>query len=262
MKNVRDLTLTIIIPVRKEEETIIDTLESIRKYVRTKYEVIVVDDAVISSDNTKDPDLTVDIVKRYQKNYKNIRILKNQPDCARGFSFAVWRGIQAVRRGAIVFVMADGCDDLNTIDLMVEKIFSGYDIVCGSRYMKGGKKIGGPKLQGFFSFMVNTSLSFLFRLPTRDVSNSFKMYRWDILNALPKPTSTGFEVSIEIFFNAYHGGAKVSEVPTTWIGRRKGKSKFRLIERIPAYVRIYLWVLTNAARQLFHVSMISFPIKA
>ncbi len=262
MKNINDLTLTIIIPVRREEETIVDTLESIKKYVHTKHEVIVVDDTVISSDKTNDADMTVDIVKRYQKNHKNIRILKNQPRRANGFSLAVWRGIQVVHRGIIVFVMADGCDDLNTIDMMVKKILSGHDIVCGSRYMKGGKKIGGPKLQGFFSYIVNTSLSFLLRLPTRDVSNSFKMYRRDILNALPKPTSTGFEVSMEIFFNAYHSGAKVSEVPTTWIGRRKGKSKFRLIERVPAYVRIYLWILASAARQLFHMSLISLPIKA
>lgn len=262
MKNIKDLTLTIIIPVRHEEETIVDTLESIKKYVHTKHEVVVVDDTIISSDKTKDVDMTVEVVKRYQKNHKNIRILQNLQHRANGFSLAVWRGIQAVHRGTIVFVMADGCDDLNTIDLMVKKILSGYDIVCGSRYMKGGKKIGGPKLQGFFSYIVNTSLSFLLRLPTRDVSNSFKMYRWNILNALPKPTSTGFEVSMEIFFNAYHCGAKVSEVPTIWIGRRKGESKFRLVECVPAYIRIYLWVLGTAARQLFHVPLISLPIKA
>jgi len=151
MKNVKDLTLSIIVPVRREEETIVDTLESIKTYVHTKHEVIVVDDSITSSDKTKDADMTEDIVKRYQKNHKNIKILKNQPNDAHGFSLAVWRGIQAVHRGITVFVMADGCDDLNTIDRMFEKILSGYDIVCGSRYMKGGKKIGGPKLQGFFS---------------------------------------------------------------------------------------------------------------
>lgn len=262
MKNIKDLTLTIIIPVRHEEETIVDTLESIKKYVHTKHEVVVVDDTIISSDNTKDVDMTVDIVKRYQKNHKNIRILQNLRHRANGFSLAVWRGIQEVPKGAIVFVMADRCDDICDIDKMYKKILAGYDIVCGSRYVKGGKKIGGPKFQGFFSYIVNISLSFLLRLPTRDVSNSFKMYRSNILNALPEPTSTGFEVSMEIFFNAYYSGAKVSEVPTIWIGRRKGKSKFRFIERVPAYIRIYLWALANAARQLFHVFMISFPIKA
>ena len=235
MKDVKDLPLAIIIPVRKEEETIIDTLELIKKSVHTKYVVLVVDDMITSSDKT---------------------ILKKLIHHASGFSFAVWRGIQEAHQGAIVIVMADGCDDLNIIDRMFEKIFSGYDIVCGSRYMKGGKKIGGPKIQGFFSFIVNISLSFLLRLPTKDVSNAFKMYRRDIFNTMPRPTSTGFEISMEIFFNAYFRGAKITETPTTWIGRSKGESKFKLIERAPGYVRIYLWILANAIRQLFHMSVI------
>src|SRR3989344_4873636 len=115
MKDVKDLPLTIIIPVRKEEETIIDTLELIKKSVHTKYVVLVVDDMITSSDKT------IDRVKRYQKKNRNIRILKKLIHHASGFSFAVWRGIQEAHQGAIVIVMADGCDDLNIIDRMFEK---------------------------------------------------------------------------------------------------------------------------------------------
>jgi len=47
--------------------------------------------------------------------------------------------------------MADLCDDLSTIKKMLDKMNEGYDIVCGSRYIKGGVRLGGSKIKGFFS---------------------------------------------------------------------------------------------------------------
>ena len=44
----------------------------------------------------------------------------------------------------VVPIMADLSDTPSTIPEMHRKIREGYDLVVGSRYCDGGKKIGGP----------------------------------------------------------------------------------------------------------------------
>ncbi len=60
-------------------------------------------------------------------------------------------------------------------------IADGYDLVCGSRYMKDGKQNGGPVLKGLMSRTAGTSLHFLSRVTTHDCTNSFKLYRKSIV---------------------------------------------------------------------------------
>ena len=54
--------------------------------------------------------------------------------------------------------MADGSDDLITINEMIEKFNQGDDIVCGSRYMLGGSQKGGFFLKSFLSKAAGISL--------------------------------------------------------------------------------------------------------
>jgi len=140
--------------------------------------------------------------------------------------------------------MADGCDDPQTIPLMLEKAKQGYDLVCGCRYMKGAEKKGGPKLQGFFSRFVCLSLYYLTKIPTRDVSNAFKLYRRNILQNIPLKEN-GFAVSMEAAIRFYVSGCRICDVPTCWEGRKKGKSKFKITKTFP-YMRLYIEILVKS----------------
>ena len=44
-------------------------------------------------------------------------------------------------------MMVDGSDDPSTINKMSKIYESGYDLVCASRYVNGGRHIGGPLLK-------------------------------------------------------------------------------------------------------------------
>lgn len=230
--------LAIIIPTYNEEQVILKTLKVISQKVKIPHEIIVVDGR--SRDNTKK------IVKKMASSQRNIKII-SQDEKNNGFADAIALGIKNANNKFIVIVMADLCDDPVTINKMYKKINEGWDVVCGCRYMKGARKIGGPKIQGFFSYVVCKSLNLLIGIPTQDVSNAFKMYRTErIKNSVLK--SIGTEASMELALQAYFQKARMIDIPTTWLGRSKGVSKFKILERAPRYAEIYLWAIKKHFR--------------
>ena len=133
--------------------------------------------------------------------------------------------------------MADASDDPHTISKMAAKFTEGYDLVCGSRYLSGGGKKGGPKAQGFFSFWVNKYLRIFLNFPTSDASNAFKLYRKECLRAI-KTEENGFALSTELAIKFWQMGCKITEVPTVWNGRETGKSKFKFHRAFRSYGRL------------------------
>lgn len=228
--------LSIIIPSRNEEKGILKTLGALEKYVKTPHQIIIVDDSM---------DDTEKIIREYSRKYKGIIFIKgdrNNKSFARGLKLGFARADTNVG----VVVMADLCDDPKLIDKMYLKILNGYDIICGSRYMKGGKKVGGPWLQGILSFIVCRLVNFITGIPTKDVSNAFKMYKLPLIKKVEFCLDSGVETSMEITLQAYFNGAKITELPTVWKGRIVGESKFKFQQRFPKYFRIVLWAIKNS----------------
>ncbi|MCM8802722.1 MAG: glycosyltransferase family 2 protein [Candidatus Omnitrophica bacterium] len=227
-----DLFLSIVIPARNEQENIKDTIESLIPHLNIEEtEIIVIDD--------HSEDKTENIALELEKKYPFLKLIRNEQ--APGFANTLKTGFKNANGEFVLPIMADLCDDPGTIKKMVEKAKGGYDLVCGSRYTKGGGKIGGPKIQSFFSRFVGISLYYLIRIPTKDAPNAFKMYRRDILNSL-NLKSTGFSISMEACLKFYFSNYKICEVPTVWYGRKKGKSKFKLSKTLP-YVKLYIWAI-------------------
>lgn len=229
--------LSIIIPARNEEETIEDEILSLMPHINFKTtEIIVVDDH--STDSTHE------IVRKISAAFSCVRIIRNEK--TPGFANTLISGFEQAKGEFVLPVMADGCDEPATITRMLEKTDKGFDIVCGSRYMKGGGKVGGPKIQGCFSTFVGVSLHVFTGLPTRDVSNAFKMYRREILAGL-NLKEKGFAISMEAALKFFFNGYRMCEVPTVWYGRKKGKSKFSLLKTLP-YMKFYVWALFDKQR--------------
>lgn len=226
------MKVSIIIPAHNEAASITDTIRQLEAALKLDYEIIVVDD--------HSTDQTAQVVKGLSREFGNIGLVPNinQP----GFARALKTGFGAANGELVVPVMADLCDDPQTIPKMYEKMSEGFDVVCGSRYMPGGKKIGGPGAKTFFSRFVSLSLHFLIKIPTHDVANAFKMYKKEVISALVI-NAEGFEISAEIPLKAFFAGYKIAEVPTTWLDRKSGKSKFNVVKQGQCYLKLYLWAL-------------------
>jgi len=226
------MTITLIIPAHNEEGIIASTVKNIEEKLNLDYEIVVVNDHSV--------DNTAVIVIGLMKQYPNLRLVDNDTD--KGFANALRKGFSVANSDLVVPVMADLCDDPRTIKDMYAKSLEGFDIVAGSRYMKGGTKSGGPLIQSLSSRFVGRSLKYLIGIPTSDVSNSFKCYRRNVLNSI-KIESLGFEISMEITLNSFFAGFSITEIPTTWTGRSIGKSKFYLFKVAPRYLKLYLWAI-------------------
>jgi dolichol-phosphate mannosyltransferase len=226
------MKLTVVIPAYNEEENIGQVVEQVENRIKLPFDLIVVND--------HSTDRTAQIIAGLVKKFNNIILVENK--LAPGFANAVKEGLSSVKTEIVVLVMGDLCDDLGTIPLMLEKINAGYDVVCAARYIKGGSRIGGSKIKGFFSLFAGKTMSIFTGIPTRDVANAFKMYRKEVIDSMDIE-STGFEVSMELALKAYFNGFKITEVPTAWREREKGKSSFKMFNLAPNYSRWYLWAI-------------------
>ena len=235
----KDNPLTIIIPVRSEEDSILQTIASLQNAVRTPHTILIADDSVSKTDRT------IEILKVMRN--RSIGISLKPKSGADGFGPTLLRAIRKVHTPYTIFVMADMSDDAKTIDRMMSAIQKNpLDVVVGCRYIKGAKKIGGPMLQGVLSTFVN---GFLFRIagfPTRDSTNAFKLYRTEFLkHILPESPETGVEFSLQLIIQAVSHHGRMMDIPTVWRGREKGHSKVRLFSRGPKYMKLVVEALMN-----------------
>jgi len=168
-------------------------------------------------------------------------IIKN--NIGRGALNAIKVGMRTAVNEKILVMMADSSDKLDVVDYMCSKMDEGYDLVCGSRYMKGGKQTGVPFLKGLFSRTAGISLHILTAIPTHDVTNSFKLYRKSMLAAILIESTGGFEIGLEITVKAYVMGYKITEVPSQWFDREEGESNFHMWKWLPHYLHWYFYCI-------------------
>lgn len=227
------MILSIVIPVYHEEKNILRVLATIQNHVSAPHEICIV------YDDKADP--TVGVVETYlrQRQDNNIRLIGNNIGSGHGVMNAIKSGIAGAKGKAIVILMADLSDDVTQIDEMYQLIRQGNDIVCASRYMRGGKKIGGPVIKTLLSKTAGLSLHYLFGVPTHDATNAFKMYQASVLKQIPIESRGGFEYSLEMIVKAYKQGYKITEIPTVWRDRDSGKSKFKVFAWLPEYLKWY-----------------------
>lgn len=229
--------LDIIVPVYNEADNIEKLFNNIAKSIHVNKKVIIVYDFK--------KDTTIPVVKRIKNNY-NFDIILEKNIYGKGALNAIKTGIHKSTSERILVVMADLSDSLDIVDKMYKKMNKGYDLVCGSRYMKGGKQYGGPFLKGLFSRMAGLTLHLFTRIPTHDVTNSFKMYSNKLFDIINIESTGGFEIGMEITVKAYLNGFKITEVPSKWFDRQEGKSNFHMWKWIPHYLHWYFYCIKGS----------------
>ena len=223
--------LSIVIPVYNEGPNFPHLWNEILRSVRTDFVAYVVYD--FEGDNTLP---AVNAIVASGEN--RLLVVKNR---ARGVVQAIMTGFEAAADGPVLVVMADLSDDLTKVDNMLEVYDRGFQVVAGSRYMKGGKLIGGPFFKQLLSRIAGVSLFRLRGVPTHDATNAFKIYDRAMVRSFTVESHGGFELNLELTVKAFLAGYRIAEVPTTWRDRTSGESRFRLWKWLPLYLRWYVY---------------------
>lgn len=228
--------IEIIIPVYNEGENIVRTLEEIEGSITHPHSITVVYD--FDEDDTLPPLRRFMDARPQDAGRTDIRMVKNS--YGRGALNAIRTGFESARLEWCLVCMGDLSDDMTAVAAMLKKADEGCDVVCGSRYMRGGHQIGGPMFKSLLSRIAGITLHRIAGVPTHDATNSFKLYRRSLFDRIRIESQGGFEIGMEIVIKAHLLGCRIGEVPSTWRDRSGGESKFKLFKWLPHYLHWYL----------------------
>ena len=219
--------LEIVVPVYNEGKRILKLISYFKRKLKMQYRVI------ICYDDTNDS--TYKFLVKNKKKIKEKFILLKNPGL--GPNSAIKSGISFSKANVILVYMADDFEN----GILINKMFnlirnSKYDLVIPSRFVSGGKFIGGKFLKRLVTRIGSNLLFYLGGVPFKDCTNAFKMFNKKIKSKIKLKSTTGFTFAIEISIKAYFKGYKIYEIASTWRDLTNRKSNFKVLKWIPHYV--------------------------
>lgn len=212
----------IIIPTYNEKENIKILIPLIFNLFPNIY-------IAVADDNS--PDGTALLVQEYKKEYPNLSLIsiKEKDGLAKAYINAFLKILQDSDVNSIVMMDADFTPQLKYLPEMIEKS-DNYDVVIGSRYVKGSKMVGCGLLRRIMSFGGNLYCRAILRIPIHDYSCGYMVISTDLLRRvdLTKISALGYSFISELKYLFYKAGAKFYEVPIVFMERTEGQSKFSL----------------------------------
>jgi len=213
--------LSIVIPAYNEQDnlpSLLDELLSLGKKLGWDFEVIV------ANDNSSDG--TGKIIDGYAKKFPQVKAVhRSKGD--NGMGAALKDASRKARGEVIVWLMADKADDLNAISKFKKKIGEGFDMVFGSRYMKGGSRGDLPVDKMLYGSTYTRLCRLIFGIPVHDITNAFRAFRKGVFDSI-RLEGDDFSISPEFAIKAQLAGFRLGEVPVTYTDRRAGQPKFKL----------------------------------
>lgn len=207
--------LTVMIPAYGEAENLRLLLPAIKKItddLSVPYEIIVLD-AESPVDDTQA------VCAGYQVKWTP-RTGGNR------YGDAIRTGIRACTGDFVITMDADGSHNPQFIYKLWEKRLEA-DVVIASRYVPGGVT-ENPWLLVAMSRLLNITFKLFVGMPVYDISNSFRLYRGDLLRKI-EPIYANFDVLEEILAKIVWGdftpAPVIIEIPFRFEQRKHGKPK-------------------------------------
>jgi dolichyl-phosphate beta-glucosyltransferase len=215
--------LSVIIPAYNEQDRLPKTLKEVDKYLKSQkydYEIIVVNDG--------SKDRTADVVREAMNEIKNIKLIDNKQN--RGKGFVTRQGMLEAEGEYRLFTDADNSTPIEQIENLLPFFKDGYDIVIGSRDIKGAK-IENPqplyrRILGELFGIITSIIVGLWGI--KDTQCGFKVLsRKAAMDILPRCRIDRFAFDPEILKIGKNLGYKIKEVPIVWINDPNSKVKFK-----------------------------------
>ena len=229
------MDLTIIIPVKNEENNISNIVDSINSKIKVNYEILFIDD--FSTDNT------TNVIKNFQNENNKIKLIKNELS---GLGQSIRNGIKHSNGKYLSILMSDGSDDLDDLNRYYFTIKDeNLDAVFGSRFLHKSKIYDYPKFKLILNRIFNYFVSLVYLNKYNDYTNAFKIYKKDTLLKIEPIVSESFNVFLELPLKIINRKLNYKIISINWYGRKDGVSKFKFKELRSKYLFTLIYCLAE-----------------
>lgn len=213
------MRVLIIVATYNERENIGPLIHDIFKYAPA-VNLLVIDD--------NSPDKTSEVVTNLQSQYGDKIYLLQRPGkmglgtaYVDGFNWGLSR-----KYDVIMHMDADFSHNPKYIPEFLEQMKT-YDLVLGSRYVKGGGVVNWGLSRKIISRGGSLYSRNILGMPIRDLTGGFKCFRANVLEAIDinNLKSTGYSFQVETTYKTFLKGFKIKELPIIFEDRRVGQSK-------------------------------------
>lgn len=211
MKKSNNQLVSVVLPTYNEKENIVKLIRLLLKYLGKDIELIVSDD--------NSPDKTWKIAQELKiPQVKVIRRFKNK-----GLGPAIWDGIKVAKGKYIVWMDCDLTMPPSLVPKMVE-LLKDYDVVVGSRYVKGGADKRGF-VRVITSYAINLLANLILNFKVKDYDSGFVAARREVFKKINfEPRGHG-EYCIEFLYKCTKKEYKIKEIGYVFTERMQGESK-------------------------------------
>lgn len=221
----------VMIPTYNEEENIKKLIDAILNLNIKDLEIVVVDD--------DSPDKTGKIVEDISKDNKEVHLLLRKEKKGRGYAGKAGY-IYCLKKGAdiIIEMDADFSHHPKHIPELLKEIRN-YDIVLGSRRVKGGREEGRSAVRRVITSFANLYIRLILGLKVKDCNSGFRCFRKKVLEEISYSLkSEGPSIVQEVLFKAHLKGFSIKEIPIRFIDRKEGKSKLGIKQLVSGYFMV------------------------
>ncbi len=219
--------IAVLLPTYNERDNVCLLIDAVfRNLSHSAYDlhILVVDD--------NSPDGTGYLVKDITKVNDHVHLLSRSGKF--GIGSAYTDGLKWCRSDlspdVIVQMDADFSHDPQYLSNLVEGILEGYDVVLGSRYIRGGGSVSWPWHRKLMSRVANLMVRLTLGIKKKDATSGFRALSKRAVNSLLDFTlsSKSYSFQIESLFLYYKLRLSIEEVPIFFLGRKKGRTKLSI----------------------------------
>lgn len=210
----------IIIPTYNEIANISPMIDKVFS-LPEPFDLLIIDDG--------SPDGTAAVVKKRQAEFEgHLHIIERKGKLGLGTAYLT--GFKWALEHDYDYIFEMDCDFSHNPDDLVrlyERAEEGYDVVVGSRYIKGVNVVNWPMSRLLMSYGASLYVRMVTWMPMHDSTAGFVCYSRKALETidLDKVRMKGYGFQIEMKYSAWKLGLKLSEVSIVFTERREGVSK-------------------------------------